>query len=45
MYSAPLLGYTQPAAGRLLLYIGSEIDQYWSVVGAVLVTLRSSTGH
>jgi len=26
-------------------YIGSKIDQYWSVVGAVLVTLRSSTGY
>ena len=38
MYSAPLLGYTQPAAGRLLLYIGGENDQYWSAVEPVLVT-------
>ena len=30
---------------RTVCLLGSEIDQYWSVVGAVLVTLRSSTGH
>ena len=30
---------------RTALLLGSEIDQYWSVVGAVLVTRRSSTGH
>ena len=30
---------------RTALLLDSEIDQYWSVVGAVLVTRRSSTGH
>ena len=35
-----------PLWGRqTALLLGSETDQYWSVVGAVLVTLRSSTGH
>ena len=28
-----------------MLLLGSENDQYWSVVGAVLVIRRSSTGH
>ena len=30
---------------RTVRLLGSKIDQYWSVVGAVLVTLRSSTGY
>ena len=30
---------------RTALLLGSEIDQYWSVVGAVLVRRRSSTGY
>ena len=30
---------------RTALLLGSENDQYWSVVGAVLVRRRSSTGH
>ena len=35
-----------PLWGRqTALLLGSKIDQYWSVVGAVLVTLRSSTGR
>ena len=35
-----------PLWGRqTALLLGSETDQYWSVVGAVLLTLRSSTGH
>ena len=30
---------------RTALLLGGEIDQYWSAVGAALVTRRSSTGH
>ena len=30
---------------RTALLLGGENDQYWSTVGAVLVTRRSSTGH
>ena len=32
-------------SGALTIILGSKIEQHWSVVGAVLVTRRSSTGH